>query len=245
MLRTGAILLFTPPSADPEESPGRFLHKIRDSPDKESPPLRSKHASKEARRAPPRRTQWWHHITDPPSWTKGQNSQRKNASSVASQGIPHASFPCLALRKESPRTRVTGSMQEWRLQDMKDDVGIKSTSFTAQDSPHSYLIGHQEKKISEHQAKSWFGPIGIRWASQSKSPPLPPCSRILSQNWCFATRSSRRLCCANRLHHLPLSPSPSSIGRRRRTSLSTKTRSLRARDSWEDGQTSFRNPPYL
>jgi len=37
---------------------------------------------------------------------------------------------------------------------MKDDDGIKFTSATAQDNPHSYLTCHHEKKISEHQAKS-------------------------------------------------------------------------------------------
>ena len=52
----GAILLFTPPSADPEKSLGRFLHKIRHPLDEESLLLRSEHASKDARRAPPGRT---------------------------------------------------------------------------------------------------------------------------------------------------------------------------------------------
>jgi len=49
----GMILLFTPLFEEPEESPERFLHKIRDPPDEESPPLRPKHVSKKARRAPP------------------------------------------------------------------------------------------------------------------------------------------------------------------------------------------------
>ena len=82
---------------------------------------------------------------------------------------------------------------------MKDDDGIKFTSITAQDNPHSYLTYHHEKKISEHQAKSWFGPIGDQTSksSQSKSPPYLPWQQdlvaktnVLRQNhcedWCVA-----------------------------------------------------------
>ena len=55
------------------------------------------------------------------------------------------------------------------------------------------------------------------------------------ENWYFATRSSRRLmCCANCLHLFHLSPSPSSIRQKRRTTLlPTRTRSLGVRHSWK------------
>ena len=138
-------------------------------------------------------------------------------------------------------TRATGSSQEWKRSGMKDDDGIKSTSATAQDNPHSYLIRHQKKRSQSTKLRVDLTRSEIRRENQFKARPSLPSLAAGScrENWCFATRSSWRLMCyANRLHHLHLSPSPSSIGRRR-------TRSLGARNSWEVGQTSTRTTPFI
>jgi len=146
---------------------------------------------------------------------------------------PPCYLPMLAIRKESPRARVTGSVQEWRRPDMKDGDVIGSTFATVQDSPHSWLIHHQ-KKISEHQTKKliWLDRRSVEQIKSKHEPSLSFLAAIFChKNWCFATRLSWRLIhYANRLHYLhplPLfSPSDEEEG---------KPRSLPEQEVWGQG----------
>ena len=84
MPHADAILLFTPPSIDPERSSGRFpCKKTGDLQVEEmSPPFQSEHASKTARRSRPGHARtWWHHITGPPSKQVARSLESMDTSS--------------------------------------------------------------------------------------------------------------------------------------------------------------------
>jgi len=229
MLRTVAILLFTSPSADPKESLERFLYKNkrfsrwRISFSLASTCLQESQTSSSMTYKTVMASHHW------PSILSKRSELPKEECFIG--GVPrhlHASFPHLALRKESPKTRATWSSEEWRVQEMKDDDWIKSTSATAQDSPIPISSTIRKRRSWSTKLRVDLARSEIKRANQVKARALPTFlgSRILSRKLMFCDKviTIKLMCCANRLHHLHLSPYSSIEGRR--TSLSTRTRSL-------------------
>ena len=128
-LLAGTIQLITPTFTDPEGAQGGSFAKMRDFLDKKPPPSpRTKHTSKTAR-GTPSGVQDSDAITSlaPHSEQEVKAPERGALHRWHPRASSHASFPCLALKRESPRARVTGSSLEWRLQDKMGGDGIRST----------------------------------------------------------------------------------------------------------------------
>jgi len=184
----------------PREAQGSSFRKMRESLDEEPPqPLQPEHACKIARQTPAGHTrQWWYHITDSSSRARDQSSWRKSATPVPAQASSRASFPCHALRKESPRTRDMGPGQEWRLQDKKDGDGIGiHLRYRLGQSPICH-IHHRERRSHSTKLRTWFvhDSIWMSKSSQSWCPPDLPWQRDLvaktdvskqgcHENWCI------------------------------------------------------------
>ena len=130
---------------------------------------------------------------------------------------------------------------------MKDGDGIKSISATVQDSPIPASSTTRKRRSRSTSLRIDLARSEIRQANQVKAWTFP----ILHDSWILSWKlmfCDKIIAKTNVLRQLPLpfpsSPTLSSIGRRRRTSLSTSTRSLGVRNSWEDEQF-FHDPLYL
>ena len=119
--------------------PSKGLEKLHEAPSNRKRSFRWRIFSSPPR-TPDRSLQASDDITPPAFWGWGQSSRRRSASLSTSQ-TKHIILPsCCSPQGKNLRVQSNSFRPEWRLQDIKDGDGIRSTYVTAQDSPHSYLL---------------------------------------------------------------------------------------------------------